>query len=70
MVKEVYEKAGILKPVSPRSTPYFLDQPHKEEIATRPLQILLGRDRLTTANIYLDLSPEDAIRGFLNKWWG
>jgi len=29
---------------------------------------LLGHDRLTTTEIYLNLSPEDAIREFLNKW--
>ena len=25
-------------------------------------------NRLTTTEIYLNLSPEDAIREFLNKW--
>ncbi|MEA1965127.1 MAG: hypothetical protein U9O41_08430 [Candidatus Aerophobetes bacterium] len=39
-----------------------------EEISSRALQTLLGHDRLTTTEVYLNLSPEDAIRGFLNKW--
>jgi len=37
-------------------------------LSTRALQALLGHDRLTTTEIYLNLSPEDAIREFLNKW--
>jgi len=40
----------------------------KKGISTRALQTLLGHDRLTTTEIYLNLSPEDAIREFLNKW--
>lgn len=36
-------------------------------ISTRALQTLLGHDGLTTTEIYLNLSPEDAIREFLNK---
>lgn len=32
------------------------------------LRTLLGHDRLTTTEIYVNLSPEDAIREFLNKW--
>jgi len=28
----------------------------------------LGHDRLTTTEIYLNLSPEDAIREFQDKW--
>jgi len=29
---------------------------------------LLGHDRLTTTERYLNLSPEDATREFLEKW--
>ena len=39
----------------------------KKGISTRALQSLLGHDRLATTEIYLNLSPEDAIREFLNK---
>ena len=29
---------------------------------------LLGHDRLTTTEIYLNLSPEEAIKEFQSKW--
>jgi len=29
---------------------------------------LLGHDRLSTTELYLNLSPEDAIREFEGKW--
>jgi len=29
---------------------------------------LLGHDRLTTTELYLNLSPEGTIREFLDKW--
>ena len=29
---------------------------------------LLGHGRLTTTELYLNLSPEDAIREFMEKW--
>jgi integrase/recombinase XerD len=32
------------------------------------LQRLLGHDRLTTTEIYLNLSPEDVVREFREKW--
>jgi len=32
------------------------------------LWTLLDHDRLTTTEIYLNLSAEDTIREFLNKW--
>jgi integrase/recombinase XerD len=36
--------------------------------STRALQEILGHDRLTTTEIYLNLSPEDVIREFYSKW--
>jgi integrase/recombinase XerD len=35
---------------------------------TQTLQALLGHDRITTTETYMDLSPEDAIREFQAKW--
>jgi integrase/recombinase XerD len=32
------------------------------------LQRLLGHDRLTTTEIYLNLSPEEVLREFREKW--
>ena len=37
-------------------------------ISLPALQWLLGHDRLTTTEIYLNLSPEDVMREFREKW--
>jgi len=69
IVKKVADKSGISKPVSPyvlRHT--FAVNCIKKGISTRALQFLLGQDKLVTTEIYLNLSPGDAIREFLNKW--
>ncbi len=69
IVKKVADKAGISKPVSPHVLRHtFSVNCIRKGISTRALQTLLGHDRLTTTEIYLNLSPEDAIREFLNKW--
>jgi len=69
IVKKVADKAGISKPVSPHVLRHtFSVNCIKKGISTRALQILLGHDRLITTEFYLNLSPEDAIREFLNKW--
>ncbi len=69
LVKKVADKAGISKPVSPHVLRHtFSVNCIKKGISTRALQILLGHDRLTTTEIYLNLSPEDTIREFINKW--
>jgi integrase/recombinase XerD len=68
-VKNVADKAGISKPVSPHVLRHtFAVNCLKKGIFTRALQSLLGHDRLVTTEIYLNLSPEDAIREFINKW--
>lgn len=69
IVKNVANKAGIGKPVSPHVLRHtFSVNCIKKGISTRALQSLLGHDHLTTTEIYLNLSPEDAIREFINKW--
>jgi len=69
IVKKVADKAGISKKVSPHVLRHtFAVNCIKKGISTRALQSLLGHDRLATTEIYLNLSPEDAIREFLNKW--
>ncbi|MCD6317513.1 tyrosine-type recombinase/integrase [Candidatus Aerophobetes bacterium] len=69
IVKKVADKAGISKPITPHVLRHtFAVNCIKKGISTRALQTLLGHDRLTTTEIYLNLSPEDAIREFLNKW--
>ncbi|HSF33019.1 MAG TPA: hypothetical protein VLK82_21430 [Candidatus Tectomicrobia bacterium] len=37
-------------------------------ISLPALQRLPGHDRLTTTEIYLNLSPEDVVREFKEKW--
>lgn len=37
-------------------------------ISLPALQRLLGHDRLTTTEIYLNLSPEEVLREFREKW--
>lgn len=69
VVKTIANKAGISKSVSPHVLRHtFAVNCIKKGISTRALQSLLGHDRLATTEIYLNLSPEDAIREFLNKW--
>lgn len=69
IVKKVADKAWISKPVSPHVSRHtFSVNCIKKGISTRALQTLLGHNRLTTTENYLNLSPEDAIREFLNKW--
>ena len=51
-----------------RPSPHVFSQLHQEGDLHRALMALLGYDRLATTEIYLNLSPEDAIREFQNKW--
>jgi len=69
IVKRVAEHAGITKPASPHVLRHtFAINCLKKGISTRTLMSLLGHDRLATTEIYLNLSPEDAIREFEGKW--
>jgi integrase/recombinase XerD len=40
----------------------------RKGISLLDLQRLLGHDRLTTTEVYLNLSPEEVIREFREKW--
>ena len=69
IIKRVAERAGITKPISPHVLRHtFSVNCIKKGISTRSLQNLLGHDRLSTTEIYMNLSPEDTIREFENKW--
>ena len=69
IVKQVANRARISKPVSPHVLRHtFSVSCIKKGISTRALMQLLGHDRLTTTEIYLNLSPEDTIREFESKW--
>jgi len=69
VIKKVANRAGIAKPVSAHVLRHtFAVNCIKKGISTRALQSLLGHDRLGTTEIYLNLSPEDVIREFREKW--
>ena len=69
VVKRVANRAYISRPVSPHVLRHtFSVNCLKRGISTRTLMMLLGHDRLETTEIYLNLSPEDAIREFQDKF--
>lgn len=69
IVKAVANRARISKPVTPHVLRHtFAVNCIKKGVNTRTLQYLLGHDRLATTEIYMNLSPEDAIREFQAKW--
>jgi len=69
IVKKVADKARISKPVSPHVSRHtFAVNCIKKGISARALQTLVGHNRLTTTEIYLNLSPEDPVKEFLNNW--
>ena len=69
MVKRVASRTGISKHVTPHVLRHtFSVLCVKRGISTRALMQLLGHERLSTTELYLNLSPEDAIREFETKW--
>ena len=69
LVKRVGNRAHIRRPVSPHVLRHtFAVTAIQKGISTRALQEVLGHDRLTTTEIYLNLSPEDVLREFRQKW--
>jgi len=70
LVKKVANRAAIAKPVTPHVLRHtFAVTCLKKGINPRTLQGLLGHDRITTTEIYMNLSPEDMIREFQEKWF-
>ena len=69
IVRAVANRAGISKPVSPHVLRHsFSVTCLKRGIGLRTLQSLLGHDHIQTTEIYMNLSPEDAIREFQDRW--
>lgn len=69
VVKRVANRAGVSKPVTSHVLRHtFSVNCIRKGISTRALMALLGHDRLVTTELYLNLSPEDAIREFQQKW--
>jgi len=69
VMKRIANKAGISKPLTPhvlRHT-FSILWIHKGG-STRALQGILGHDRLSTTEIYLNMSPEHILQEFQSKW--
>jgi integrase/recombinase XerD len=69
LVKRVANRAHIRRPVTPHVLRHtFSITAMQKGISLPALQRLLGHDRLTTTEIYLNLSPEEVMREFQQKW--
>lgn len=69
IVKAIANRGHIKKPVSPHVLRHtFAVAAIQKGISTRALMDVLGHDRLTTTEIYLNMSPEDVMREFKEKW--
>ena len=69
IAKKIANRAGISRPVSPHVLRHtFAVTAIQKGISTRALQEILGHDHLATTEIYLNLSPEDVIREYKEKW--
>jgi integrase/recombinase XerD len=65
----VLNRARISRPVTPHVLRHtFAVTAVQKGISLPALQRLLGHDRLTTTEIYLNLSPEEVVREFREKW--
>src|SRR4029453_10150163 len=71
LVKRVANRPPISRLVTPHVLRHtFAVTAVQKGISLPALQRLLGHDRLTTTEIYLNLSPEDEVREFREKWGG
>ena len=62
-------RVRISRPVSPHVLRHtFAVTAVLKGVSLPTLQRLLGHDHLTTTEIYLNLSPEEAIKEFQSKW--
>jgi integrase/recombinase XerD len=69
LVKRVANRARISRPVTPHVPRHtFAVAAVEKGISLPALQRLLGHDRLTTTEVYLNLSPEEEVREFREKW--
>jgi integrase/recombinase XerD len=69
IVKRVANRAHIRRACTPHVLRHtFSVTAIQKGISLPALQRLLGHDRLTTTEIYLNLSPEEVIKEFQQKW--
>lgn len=67
--KQIANRAHISRPVSPHVLRHtFSVLAVQKGISIKALQSILGHDRLATTEIYLNMSPEEALREFREKW--
>jgi integrase/recombinase XerD len=69
IVKAVANRARIKRPVSPHVLRHtFAVTAIQKGVSLPALQRVLGHDDLSTTQIYLNLSPEEALNEFKRKW--
>lgn len=69
ITKQVANRAKIKRPVSPHVLRHTFSVTSIQKGVSLPaLQRILGHDNLSTTQIYLNLSPEEAINEFKRKW--
>ena len=63
------QRAGITKKITPHVLRHtFAVQSLRRGISLPSLQKILGHSNLTTTAIYLNMSPEEALREYKEKW--
>jgi len=68
IVRQVAGRAGITQHLTPHVLRHtFAVNCARAGVSTASLKKLLGHDRLETTEIYLNISPEDALREFREK---
>jgi integrase/recombinase XerD len=68
-MKRVANRARITHTVTPHVLRHtFAVAAVQKGLSLPAPQLLLGHDRLITTEIYLNLSPEDVMREFREKW--
>lgn len=69
IIKKVANRAHISRDVTPHVLRHtFSVTAVQKGISLPSLQRILGHDHLSTTQIYLNLSPEDVVREFNEKW--
>ena len=69
MITKVANRAEIRRKVTPHVLRHtFSVTAIQKGISLPALQWLLGHNRLSTTEIYLNLSPEEVLREFRAKW--
>lgn len=69
MMKPIANRASIARPVTPHILRHtFACTAMQRNLSLKALQMILGHDHLSTTEIYLNLSPEEMIREYQEKF--